>query len=290
MKNYINNDYCVVLKKEDSVFMNTDVLLLIAPHPDDESLSSAGMIQRAISSGANVIVVFITNGDGFKIATKRSNLTRKLSPNIYKDFALLRQNEAIAALLKLGVKKDDIIFLGFPDDGLKSLYTANFKNPFTSKTTKEEKVPYENSYKYGDQYTGENLLDSLSTIIRTYKPTHIVYPNSKDNHKDHSYTSLFVKKAIEKENLIIKELTYLIHFRGWPQYNIQNHKKYARIPKAFREKEILLNFELTDEEISKKKKSLLSHKTQVKLIKPFFLAFTKKNEVFILKRDKANIL
>ncbi len=286
MRNYIDNDYCVVLKKEDSVFIKTDILLLIAPHPDDESLSSAGMIQRAIAAETKVIVIFITNGDGFKIATKRSHLRQKLTPNIYKKFALLRQNEAIVALLELGVKQDNIIFLGFPDGGLKSLYTTNFKNPFRSRTTKETKVPYENSYRYEDQYTGENLLDTLSTIIGTYKPTYIIYPDPKDTHDDHNATSLFIKKAIEKEklNINIKELTYLIHFKDWPQYTIQNHKKYARIPKLLRGKEKFLNLELTDEEVSRKKKSLLSHKTQVKLVKPFFLAFTKRNEIFILKK------
>ncbi|MHB8362763.1 MAG: PIG-L deacetylase family protein [Patescibacteria group bacterium] len=283
MKNYIDNDYCVVLKKEDSVFINKDALLLIAPHPDDESLSSAGMIQRAISSGANVIVVFITNGDGFKIATKRSNLTRKLSPNIYKDFALLRQNDAISALLELGVKKDDIIFLGFPDGGIDQLYMVNFKEPFTSKTTNENKVCYKNSYKYEDQYTGENLLNNLSTIIKNFNPTYIIYPNFKDTHKDHSYTSLFVKKAIGKTNIKAKEFTYLIHFPGWPQYNIQSRKKYAEIPKTIRGKYDFLSFELTEEEILKKKKALFLHKTQAKLIKPFFHAFTKKNEIFILE-------
>ena len=211
MRNYIDSDYCIIIKKEENIFKSTDTLLLIAPHPDDESLSSAGIIQRAISNGSNVIVVFITNGDGFKIAAKRSNLTRKLSPNAYKNFALLRQNEGTIALLKLGVKKDNIIFLGFPDDGLESLYRSNFKNPFTSKTTKENKVSYRNSYKYEDKFTGENLLNSLSKIIRSYTPTYIIYPNFKDTHKDHSYTYLFVKKAIEKEGIKVKELLKYLH-------------------------------------------------------------------------------
>src|ERR1700722_16913490 len=44
----------------------SDRVLVIAPHPDDESLCCAGILQRARANGAAVAVVWITAGDGFE--------------------------------------------------------------------------------------------------------------------------------------------------------------------------------------------------------------------------------
>ena len=43
-----------------------DTVLVVAPHPDDESLCCGGLIHAARSAGARVAIVWVTNGDGFK--------------------------------------------------------------------------------------------------------------------------------------------------------------------------------------------------------------------------------
>ena len=40
-------------------------LLVVAPHPDDETLGAGGLIQRVRHAGGAVKVVFMTSGDGF---------------------------------------------------------------------------------------------------------------------------------------------------------------------------------------------------------------------------------
>ena len=37
--------------------------LIIAPHPDDESIAAAGLMQRALAAGGDVRVLFVTDGD-----------------------------------------------------------------------------------------------------------------------------------------------------------------------------------------------------------------------------------
>ena len=44
----------------------TDSLLIVSPHPDDESLCCGGIIDSARRLGARVAIVWITYGDGFK--------------------------------------------------------------------------------------------------------------------------------------------------------------------------------------------------------------------------------
>ena len=38
-------------------------ILILAPHPDDESLGTGGLIQQALAAGAALRVLFITDGD-----------------------------------------------------------------------------------------------------------------------------------------------------------------------------------------------------------------------------------
>jgi hypothetical protein len=40
-------------------------LLVVAPHPDNETLGAGGLIQRVLSRGGSVLVVLVTAGDGY---------------------------------------------------------------------------------------------------------------------------------------------------------------------------------------------------------------------------------
>ena len=44
-------------------FEKTDRVLIVSPHPDDDIIGCAGVIQRALKVGAKVKVVYITCGD-----------------------------------------------------------------------------------------------------------------------------------------------------------------------------------------------------------------------------------
>ncbi len=43
-------------------------LLVFAPHPDDEVIGAGGLLQLALRSGKRVLIVFVTNGDGYPSA------------------------------------------------------------------------------------------------------------------------------------------------------------------------------------------------------------------------------
>jgi len=40
-------------------------LLVVAPHPDDETLGAGGLIQRVVARGGEVRIVLVTAGDGY---------------------------------------------------------------------------------------------------------------------------------------------------------------------------------------------------------------------------------
>ena len=81
--------------------------MVFSPHFDDETLGCGGTIIRKIDSGANVNVVFMTDG---------SQSHSQWMP--VDELSLLRKSEGIAAARELGVKKENIFILGFPESRL----------------------------------------------------------------------------------------------------------------------------------------------------------------------------
>ena len=73
-------------------------LMVMAPHPDDESLATGGLIQRALGYGAGVSVVFASDGENNPWPQR-----------------VLERREADAALRALGVDADHVHRLGWPD-------------------------------------------------------------------------------------------------------------------------------------------------------------------------------
>src|SRR5512137_2118624 len=69
-------------------------LLIFAPHCDDETLGSGGLIQAAVQAGIDVQVVIATNGDGYRFAT--SEEFKKLYPSAqdYIRMGEVRQQES----------------------------------------------------------------------------------------------------------------------------------------------------------------------------------------------------
>lgn len=106
-------------KKEDRV-------LVFAPHNDDETLATGEFIKKSIENGTRVKVVFMTNGDGFKQALELDNFNLHPKKEDYINFGYTRQKESINALNYLGLKEENIIFLGYPDGGLNHLWATNW--------------------------------------------------------------------------------------------------------------------------------------------------------------------
>ena len=98
---------CASLKKTDpgrwptilalEPFKKNERVLILAPHPDDEVIGCAGVIQQALKAGARVKVVYLTNGDhnelAFIVYEKRIVMRR----GEFIHMGQIRQKEAIKA-------------------------------------------------------------------------------------------------------------------------------------------------------------------------------------------------
>jgi LmbE family N-acetylglucosaminyl deacetylase len=93
-------------------------LLVVSPHPDDETLGAGGLIQRVLHAGGAVKVVFMTSGDGYPAGVAFARHTPHPQAQDYRAYGRQRQEEAKQALATLGVATKNVVFLGFPDSGL----------------------------------------------------------------------------------------------------------------------------------------------------------------------------
>jgi LmbE family N-acetylglucosaminyl deacetylase len=78
--------------------------LVFAPHPDDETLGCGGTLALKRQAGAEVRVVFVTDGE-----RSHEHLRSPL------ELAALRRREATLALDDLGLSTESLEFWGFPD-------------------------------------------------------------------------------------------------------------------------------------------------------------------------------
>ena len=80
--------------------------VIVAPHPDDESLGCGALILKVVAAGRPVRIVFVSDG-------ARSHPNSRSYPA--ERLRTLREKEALAAAAALGVAASQIEFLRLPD-------------------------------------------------------------------------------------------------------------------------------------------------------------------------------
>ena len=173
-----------------SQFLQAQVLVL-APHPDDDVITSSGVLTRAIQNGQTVTVVFMTNGD------------------YYGGLSLgyQRQGEAVAGEAFLGVPEDHLIFLAYPDAFLQPLHDSYTGSSDQLVTSNSISATYGNrglggkdyhSYRFGAPaaYNLPNLLQDLEDILQTRWPSQIFVTSEFDHHPDHFTTYQVLNLAL----------------------------------------------------------------------------------------------
>ncbi|WP_018111235.1 PIG-L deacetylase family protein [Thermus igniterrae] len=251
-------------------------LLVLAPHPDDEVLAAAGRMRRTLAAGGRVSVVYLTSGDAFDLAAG-SPLP---SQEAMRRLALRRMVEAWRGLEALGVSRENAYFLGFPDQGLFQLFTTHYYLAYESPYTGLKAVAYPGCYRPGLPYTGKALEATLVELLERLKPTRILLPSPLDAHRDHQATAYLGMQAAASLGMEGRLEYYLIH--GGYQYPLPKglHPRLPLYPPPRGRGLIWWRFPLTEEEVRLKEKAIRAHRSQMRLLGRFLLAFVRQNELF----------
>ena len=263
-----------------------DRILILAPHPDDEAIGCAGIIQQAVKLGAKIRVVYLTNGDHNQISfiVYEKRLTFRKGEFIH--MGEVRRLEAIKAMQLLGVSEKNLVFLGYPDFGTFTIFSQYWQDekPFRSLLTRISSVPYKQNLSYGAPYKGESILNDLKKVLLDYKPSKIFVSHPADANVDHKTLYLFLEIALSdlSKNLPPPKIyPYLIHCVGWPLPRHYHPELSLIPPKQFLDSQInWAKFELTPEQLDKKYQAILCYKSQTESSAFYLLSFARKNELF----------
>lgn len=81
-------------------------VIVVAPHPDDETIGAGAVVARAAANGAEVQVIVVSDGAASHDTDDRDTLVQQ------------RKAEALAATARLGVVSADVAFLSIPDQAV----------------------------------------------------------------------------------------------------------------------------------------------------------------------------
>jgi LmbE family N-acetylglucosaminyl deacetylase len=169
-----------------SPFQRTSRVILIAPHPDDETLRCAVILQKAVRARAAVRVLYVTDGENNPWPQRCLEWKWRLGPTDRQRWGRLRRTEALSALSALGVNSEQVRFLGWPDQGLTELLM--------------HKCDY--------------VLTRLAEIIDDWCPTDIFSPSNFDTHPDHNSVAAMLRWVMAEffpNRPEISHWNYLVH-------------------------------------------------------------------------------
>jgi LmbE family N-acetylglucosaminyl deacetylase len=161
-------------------------LLLIAPHPDDESVACSVTLQRAVQAGSATRVVYATDGGNNPWPQRFLERRWRLDEADRRNWGRLRRQEAIDALSVMGISRDDVQFLELPDQGLTDLLMDD----------------------------PEAVIEIFSELITDWSPTHLMIPALADTHPDHNAVAAafhLVLQNLPPKDLPGSILSFVVH-------------------------------------------------------------------------------
>ncbi len=257
-------------------------LLILAPHCDDETLGLGGTIATARKRGVPVTLAFLTNGDGFRVAASRALKKPLLGPTDFVHFAELRQREALSAAKELGVPESDVVFLGFPDQGLLPLWQECWSDshPLRSGFTAQTRSPYSVAQTPHVLYSGESLTRELSKLIVRVQPTDVYVTHPSDDHRDHSAAPNFARAALRRSGSDATLRYYLVHRGDWPLPQGSHPDDPLLPPSAMTKQEThWAAIPLDEEARAAKDRALTRYGSQMAVCERFLSSFVRRNEL-----------
>lgn len=165
---------------------DSDRLLVVVPHPDDETLATGGLIQRALLAGAALRVVFATDGDNNPWPQRWLERRWRIDAAARERWGRRRREEARTAMTLLGVPAEAVQFLGWPDQGLTAMLMRD-----------------------------GGAEDRLGEEIARFVPTHIAMPSLDDRHPDHNALRVMLELALFRQGRFdCRRLGYVVHGPG----------------------------------------------------------------------------
>jgi LmbE family N-acetylglucosaminyl deacetylase len=279
--------------------LSTVDLLIFAPHPDDEVIGTGGVVLQAIAAGKSVRIVFVTNGDGYPRAASALLRTPipELGPSDFIALAATRQHEALAAAELLGIDAGGLVFLGYPDATLNTIYANGLGEPvastFTGKTSTYGPAHADyHTLAHGrpGKYTRSDIGADVQEILRQSRPASVYVTDAADDHPDHKAAFALVHAAATSTGFSGTLFTFVAHSGEdgdwpWPQGAAPNRQLEAHSVAGSRyPREVPwpppVRVGLTPDQAAVKERAIAAHSSQWSIDRDYLESFVKSEEVF----------
>jgi len=258
-------------------------LLVVAPHPDDETLCCAGVIQRVVQAGGRASVVWITSGDAERLGRPLAESLWLRSAARAREFGARRMAEARAATALLGVPASGQLFLGYPDGGVAALLTSHRLTPYHSPATGAAAVPYPDAVFPGHPYTGESLERDFAAVLERTQPTLVFAPSPLDDHPDHRAAGLLTIAVSTRRGGLPRVRYWIVHGgEGWPSPR-DLVPGVPLTPAPLGGALVPAAFALEPAEEDRKLLAIRAYATQMREMAPFLLSFVRTTELFFAR-------
>lgn len=257
-----------------------DRILVVAPHPDDETLCCAGYLQRAVAAGAAVAVVWITAGDSFEIDAIIAERTLRPKGRGLEKLGARRIAEAQAAADLLGVPRSQQYILGYPDRGIAALLADDGNTVHRSAYTGASAVPYPEALASDSAYTGYNLRRDLTRVIRNFAPTVVLVAAPQDLHADHRSSGALARELLAGAAPRAHLYYWIVHAGlKWP-WPHGLHRQHALRPPARAAQLPWQQLPLDEATQLGKLQALRAHRSQREVMGWFLNSFVRSNELY----------
>jgi LmbE family N-acetylglucosaminyl deacetylase len=265
-------------------FNPDDRIIVLAPHPDDETIGCGGIIQQAVAMKLPVRIVWLTYGDNneWSFFLYRKHIV--VMPEAVRLMGEVRHQEAVAAAKILGVDSHQLAFLGYPDFSTLTIWYRHWADrpPLESMLTKVTHVPYTDAFRPGALYKGEEIVHDLEANLREFKPTKVFVSHPSDHNVDHQALYLFTRVALwNLGGEMCPEIhPYLVHFAHWPLPEGLQPARLILPPAQLATSVDWSVVPLSQEQVLVKEAALGAHRSQVEASRNYLLSFVRANELF----------
>jgi len=259
-----------------------DSILIVSPHPDDESLCCGGLISAARRLGASVSIVWVTNGDAFRWDAMVVEKTLRPRAGGFIELARQREGEAREAASILGVAPASVFFLGYPDRGVLHLLLDYYhpNTPWRSKFTGASAVVYADAVDPGARYDGEDLVRDFESVLDRVKPTLVLAPSPQDTHPDHRGAGILAWRTMVARRQPDLIRFWIVHGgRGWPTpRGFHPDLEQTIAPRGIGMQ--WERFSLDAPSIETKRRAVQAHRSQTRVMGTVMLGYVRGDELF----------
>ncbi|MEO7066986.1 MAG: PIG-L family deacetylase [Rhodanobacter sp.] len=170
-------------------------LLVVAPHPDDETIATGLLIQQVLAAGGEVSVLLLTSGDNNPWPQRWLERRWRIGDVGRQRWGLRRHAEVVQALRSLGVAESALHSLAWPDLGV---------------TDRLLRMP-------------RQAVSAVADVITAFRPSLIAFPALGDHHPDHSAAHVLVRLALREHAETPQLLAYWVHGTRLSREGIEIH-------------------------------------------------------------------